>query len=102
MTRGVPSDQTREGWWYHASQEEKLAQIDAAISLGLTAAVVARNCGANAWTVQTFANFHKRHFMDGRYGTTDEPTYRPLTPGEEKRLLRKAYFSGEPVMFGGR
>lgn len=44
MTRGVPSSETREGWWYHASQEEKLAQIDAAISLGLTSVHVARNC----------------------------------------------------------
>jgi hypothetical protein len=36
---------SKAGWWYRASQDEKLAQVKAGIELGMTAEQVARNCG---------------------------------------------------------
>lgn len=37
-----------KGWWYRATTEQRLAQIDAGIELGMTAAQVAMNCGCLA------------------------------------------------------
>lgn len=34
-----------DGWWYRATNEQRLAQIDAGIELGMTAKQVAMNCG---------------------------------------------------------
>ncbi len=59
------------GWWYRASREERLAQIDAGIELGMTSAQVAMNCGCHqeqhrsshgGHTVLSFARSHGRHF----------------------------------------
>lgn len=102
MTRGVPSDQTRDGWWYRASREDKLAQVDGAIALGLTASVVAKNCGASKDAIFKFAHWHGRRFAEAaEVRRVERPRFRNLTPSEQKRLLGEAYFSGEPVNFGG-
>lgn len=110
MTRGVPSDQTRAGWWYRASQEEKLAQIDGCIELGMTAAQCAMNCGCfyevSGWmragmVVSSFAAYHGRSF----------PMTEDKEVGRRKKLRRlnrrrfdlrdakQSYLAGEPVDF---
>lgn len=79
-------------WWYRATAEQKLAQIDAAIELGMTAGQIAMNCGTIRTTVFAFANYHGRYIAGGR--TT-------ATPGQRRasnvRAFRNAYFKGEPV-----
>lgn len=81
------------GWWYRATADQKLAQIDAAIDLGMTSTQVAMNCGANRTTVTTFANYHGRRFVDGQNRT--------IRSGQKRagslRAFRNAYFRGEPV-----
>lgn len=106
MTRGVPSNEVREGWWYRASQEDKLRQVDAAINLGFSSRIVAKNCGAEALTIISFAQYHGRTFLDAAEVRAFEreearPRIRKLSAREERARLRRAYFAGEPVEFGG-
>lgn len=53
-----------KGWWYRATDAERLAQIDEAIDLGFTAKQVAINCGCaeGGGIVTAFAAMHNRHF----------------------------------------
>lgn len=81
------------GWWYRATAEQKLAQIDAAIELGMTSTQVAMNCGARRTTVCTFANYHNRRFVDGQ--SKAARSHQKRTGGI--RAFRNAYFKGEPV-----
>ena len=60
------------GWWYRASQPQKLAQIDGGIQLGMTAKQVAMLSGvagdhAHA-IVNNFALRHGRSFPDAQRG----------------------------------
>ena len=49
-------------FWNTATQEQKLAQIDGGLELGLTANQVAINCGVKPFTLTAFARFHGRSF----------------------------------------
>lgn len=105
----------REGWWYHAEHELRLAQIDAAIALGMTARQCAINCGAGIYEsgsnyVTAFANIHGRKFRDAQ----DERRLLRERLAEEVRKrqalrpraltaaqMRSRYIAGEPVDFWG-
>lgn len=50
------------GWWYTATRDQKLAQIDGGIELGMNARQVAMVTGALPATVQAFACAYDRHF----------------------------------------
>jgi len=84
---------TQKGWWYRASQEQRLRQIDAGIELGMTAKQVAMVSGTMVGTVFSFSRLHGRHF------------YTPATvyskKGNDARWAsvraHHAYFSGRPV-----
>lgn len=52
-------------FWKHASAEQRLAQIDGAILLGLTAGQVGMNCGTTAGAIKSFAYYHGRRFGVG-------------------------------------
>lgn len=64
------SEKPEKGWWYSATTEQRLAQIDGGIECGMTAKQVAMNCGArlyeNATRVSSpvikFAGYHGRKF----------------------------------------
>jgi len=62
------SGHTKQGWWYSATQEQKLAQIDGGIECGMTAREIALNCGASlgvndrGGTIGAFAFLHGRNF----------------------------------------
>lgn len=49
-------------FWQTASTERKLAQLDAAIELGLTASQCGMNCGATGGAVAVFGRRHGRRF----------------------------------------
>lgn len=101
-----------KGWWYRASTEQRLAQIDAGIELGMTAAQVAMNCGAAFYSdgkshVHVFARDHGRKFRNSQ----EERALQIEQRKEVERLrrlrsrpvaksqLRNAYLSGEVVDF---
>lgn len=52
-------------FWKHATTEQRLAQIDAGILLGLTAGQIGMNCGTSAGTIRGFAYYHGRKFGVG-------------------------------------
>lgn len=52
-------------FWSTATDEQKLQQIDAAVSLGLTSKQVAMNCGTDFTRVLYFAGKHGRKFGRG-------------------------------------
>lgn len=52
-------------FWHTATDEQKLAQIDAAISLGLTSKQCAMNVGTKPSSVRAFASKHNRAFGYG-------------------------------------
>lgn len=54
-------------WWERASTEDRLAQIDGGIAVGMTTKQVSMNCGAPIYengtcAVSSFANNHGRIF----------------------------------------
>lgn len=51
-------------FWNTATQEQKLAQIDGGLELGMTANQVAMNCGVKPFTLTAFARSHGRSFRD--------------------------------------
>lgn len=58
---------TPKGWWYGASVEQRLAQVDGGIECGMTAKQIAMNCGAGIYHerdsgVSAFARKHGRYF----------------------------------------
>lgn len=103
-----------KGWWYRATQEQKLAQIDAAIELGMTAKQVAMNCGCyisdrhTSTIVDAFARYHGRRFA-GETTARNHPKSaivgRDLSGKPVRRYQRElsqakeAFLSGEPVDF---
>lgn len=108
MPRGVPANQTRLGWWYHASQEEKFEQIDAAIELNMTSKQCAMNCGVNAETLRGFAAAHNRSFGGSAYvGEKREVASAKMSQIMAKVHRKKRNFAaakdafehGEPVDF---
>lgn len=57
-------------FWSKASTEQKLAQIDGAIALGLTSKQCGMNCGAADFNIRYFAAKHGRTFsMTGEEAT---------------------------------
>lgn len=52
-------------FWKHASAQEKLAQIEGAISVGMTVAQLGMNVGAAPGTIRSFAYYHGVHFGVG-------------------------------------
>ena len=52
-------------FWKIATTEQKLAQIDGAIELGLTSKQCAFNCGTTDGAVRGFGYKHGRHFPGG-------------------------------------
>lgn len=100
------------GWWYRATQEQKLAQIDAAIEVGMTVPQVAINCGANVNTVGSFATNHGRHFSgfskNQQRKTKRDSAIVRWENGKPVSGLRasiadakEAFLSGAPVDFWG-
>lgn len=83
----------REGWWYRASEAERLAQIDSAIELGISYAVLALNVGASPHTVMNFAKSHRRD--RDRFNAGDRAWLTRARREAEDR--RRAYFAGESV-----
>lgn len=102
-----------KGWWHRATTEQRLAQIDAAIQLKMTAGQVAKNCGC--YDAQDYANFPGKVVASfaashGRYFNSKRPW--SLNIGHvggkpvAKRTIaiehaRSAYLSGEVVDFWG-
>jgi len=101
----------RESWWYSASNEDRLAQIDGAIELGMTAKQCAMNCGcyelqskrASNGPVADFALNHGRHFhgdsaAKGKYAGIAWRNGRRVSRRIAKvEDAKQAYLSGEPV-----
>ena len=52
-------------FWKIATTEQKLAQIDGAIDLGLTSKQCAFNCGTTPGGIRSFASYHGRYFGFG-------------------------------------
>ena len=101
----------KTGWWYRASTEERLAQIDAGIELGMTAKQVAMNCGclyesasvaSGGQLVTQLARRNGRRFPE-KYSDVVRNTKISRTKTRPKRLAeaKGAYLAGEPVDFWG-
>jgi hypothetical protein len=63
------------GWWYHASNDQKIAQIDGALSVGMNARVLAFNLGmqpglTSQQAVYRFARLHGRKFPRGNFSAS--------------------------------
>lgn len=62
------SSKADKGWWYRATDAERLAQIDAGIALGMTAKQIAMNCqceiyaGSEGSRIKAFAYANGRSF----------------------------------------
>jgi len=90
----------RKGWWYRASIEQRLAQIDGGVECGLTARQVAMVSGVDmdrhpAQVVASFAIKHGRHFPNGRFSGVQKTG---LRIGGIKRD-RSQYLRGNNVDF---
>ncbi|MFD1944706.1 hypothetical protein [Paradevosia shaoguanensis] len=87
MTRAL-----REGWWYRANTEQRLAQIDGGIELGMTARQIALASGGHPGSVAFFANQHGRSLGQSK-----------STAGVRRNGQRKHdaanYFGGRKVDF---
>lgn len=110
---------SRPGWWYRATNEERLAQIDGGIELGMTASQVALNCGClyeqnytNGSTlgsgslVNHFALNHGRSFPASNKKTSRNGTvmYRGRLMSRKQAIIeaeKDAYFTGQTVDFWG-
>lgn len=82
------SEAPPSGWWYRASKEQRLAQMDGAIECGMTAPQFAMVVGClTRHTILRFAHDHGRHF----------PSINRLRGARhQKRVgdLKRAYFHG--------
>lgn len=90
------ADRETGGWWYRASTEQRLAQIDGGIELEMTVRQVALASGAHmthGGTVQAVAREHGRRFphRPGRSARTGSAA--------KKRGTLAAFMRGEPVNF---
>jgi hypothetical protein len=98
------------GWWYRASTEQRLAQIDGCIELGMTAAQCALNCGCfseiDGWkragtVIHSFAAYYGRSFPmteDKEVGRRKK-LRRLIRRRLDLRDARQSYLAGEPVDF---
>lgn len=98
------------GWWYRASTEQRLAQIDGCIELGMTAAQCAMNCGCfsdeRGWsragdTIRTFARYHGRAFPmnEDKEVSRDKKLRRLIRRRLDLSDAKQSYLAGEPVDF---
>lgn len=103
----------KRGWWYTASTEDRLAQIDSAIELGMTAKQCAMNCGCayddGASTaghlVAAFARDYGRPFPAkantvAQRKNCGNVNRDGVVMGRRKARIedaKQAYLSGEPV-----
>lgn len=83
---------TKSDWWYSATPDQKLAQIDGGIECGMTAAQVAMVSGTSGNTALHFAGDHGRSFV------ARKPS------GSKRRFFgvqrqRAAYSNGDAVDF---
>lgn len=80
-------------WWANASTEQRLAQIDAGIELGMTARQVAMASGIeDARPISRFAFYHGRKFLEGSNRRSAG-----MDRSAAKKSARAAYFRGEAV-----
>lgn len=91
-------------FWSTATVEQKLAQIDAGIELGMATAVVAKNLGCHRHTLYFFARQHGRRFPAGTCGLRTVNNGAAYIDFERVSRIRarseeakQAYFSGEQV-----
>lgn len=96
-----------QGWWYRASQEQKLRQLDAGLALGMTAKQIAIVSGVDMTsgdpraTVTSFGYLHGRAFRpaleeralerEAGWGQGRRPA---LSTKGARTKLRRAYESG--------
>lgn len=108
---------SERGWWYRATTEERLAQIDGAIELGMTAPQAALNCGClydqrysgnrlgSGSLLRSFAASHGRSFSGSKFANREANgmTVRNGRSMSIKRARleasREAYFEGQEVDF---
>lgn len=83
-----------EGWWYRASTEQKLAQVDGGIECGLTARQIALfsgidpdKSGPSGNTVRAFALFHGRRFPEANL-------FKAGRNRKRGRDLKREYYTG--------
>lgn len=82
-------------WWDRASAEQRLAQIDAALELGVEMGVLAAYLGTSRHSLVKFAYRHGRRLMGLRRTVATTRTEKV----KERRAMRRDYFSGAPVDF---
>ena len=82
-------------WWEKANTEQKLAQLDSGIGLGMTAAAVAIASGTTVSAVQQFAYNHERRFRPSTGYSASHRRYNGM------RRTRKAYLDGERMDLWG-
>lgn len=93
----------RAGWWFRATHEQRMAQLDAAISLGMTARQLAMNCGGTVGAVAQFASVNGRKFR-GYSAAKDLSLARgraSVIRHHNVAKLKAAYLAGEPVEVWG-
>lgn len=79
-----------KGWWYRATDEQRLAQIDGAIECGMTMNQVVMNCGAKSTgAVSMFASRRGRSF-----GTINRRSVKLTTSARETLRIYWAKVSG--------
>lgn len=100
----------RTGWWYRATQAEKLAQIDGCIEVGMTAKQCAMNVGTyedegsdadGRQRILAFATYHGRTFSEDEYKLDNKAA--KVSRYHRKRAnfsaAKQSYLAGEPVDF---
>lgn len=92
-------------WWDRASRDERLAQIDAGIELGMSAHQVAMNCGCvydgdkKGALLDKFARYYGRHFQSDQTVKMKNVWRERRTHEVPLKRAKTSYFSGEPVDF---
>jgi len=99
-------------WWHTATREQRLAQIDGAIELGMTSKQCAMNCGCvydegsgrqGGVSVRDFAGYHGRLFRND--DDKEAAKGRKIAAWHHRRKTlsqaKDAYLAGEPVNFWG-
>lgn len=85
-----------KGWWFHATAEQRLAQIDGGIECGLTGSQIALALGGNAVGVRQFAWAHDR-----KLGRGGEKASRPRRAAADITRAKLAFLRGDRVDFFG-
>lgn len=79
-----------QGWWYRATDEQRIAQIKGGVDCGMSAPQIAVCVGANSGrTITDFASRHSIKLANPR-GLAAKRQW-------AAHHLRKAYLSGEPI-----